>query len=261
MLQHLMGLVTVAVPRRPLIHLALRSAGEPQQLPPVTLHEEQHPGDGAVLGIIGIPEGLAGHVNMQAAGACLMGQVALSDSLVQHLIPRHFVELILQRQWVCHDLKAVIQTAIVLAVGKGVFSVGDVQQRRSVLVVLTGPVDLQLYAEEAWPGAVKNRARLEIVVVDGAVFDVGAAVAAIGIIIVVRIPALVEGDEAAAAGAACVVPVIAVRADGRRRGAAVVPMPEAGAAVDADLCHAIQTVRAQQAVTELDQVLGGTAAV
>lgn len=144
--------------------------------------------------------------------------------------------------------------------GKGVLPVGDVQQRRGILTVLARAVDLQLHAEEAGPGAVENGARLEIVVVDGAAFDVGAAVAAIGIIIVVRIPALVEGDEAAAAGAACVVPVIAVRADGRRRGAAVVPMPEAGAAIGADLCHAIQTIRAQQIVMELDQVVGGTAA-
>ena len=72
MLQHLVGLVTVAVPSRPLIHLALCPAGEPQQLPPVTLHEEQYPGDGAVLLIIAISEGFAGHVNMQTAGACLM---------------------------------------------------------------------------------------------------------------------------------------------------------------------------------------------
>ena len=189
-----------------------------------------------------------------------MGQVTLCDSLVQHLIPRHFVKLILQRQGVCHDLKAVIQTAIVLAVSKRALSVGDVQQCQGVLAVLARAVDLQLYAEEAWPGAVKNRARLEIVVVDGAVFDVGAAVAARGIVVVVGVPALIEGDEAAAAGAASIVAVVAVRADGRRRGAAVVPMPEAGAAVDADICHFLQTVRAKQAVMELNQVLGGTAA-
>ena len=72
MLQHLMGLVTVAVPRRPLIHLALRPAREPQQLPPVAFHEEQHTGNGAVLRIIAIPEGFPGHMDVQATGACLM---------------------------------------------------------------------------------------------------------------------------------------------------------------------------------------------
>jgi len=96
MLQHLMGLVTVAVSRRPLIHLALRPAREPQQLSPVAFYEEQHTRNSAVLGIIGISESLAGHMDVQAAGACLMGQVTLCDSLVQHLIPRHFVELVLQ---------------------------------------------------------------------------------------------------------------------------------------------------------------------
>ena len=144
--------------------------------------------------------------------------------------------------------------------GKGVLPVGDVQQRRSVLVVLAGAVDLQLHTKEAGPGAVEDRAGLEIIIMDSAVFNVRAAVAAIRIVIVVRIPALIEGDEAAAAGAAGVVAVIAAGAKGRRRGVAVVPMPEPGAAADADLCHAIQTVRAQQTVMELDQVVGGTAA-
>ena len=144
--------------------------------------------------------------------------------------------------------------------GKGVLPVGDVQQCRSVLVVLTGAVDLQLDTEEAGPGAIEDGTGLEIVIMDNAVFNVGAAVTAIRIVIVVRIPALIEGDEAAAAGAAGVVAVIAAGAKGRRRGVAVVPMPEPGAAADADLCHAIQTVRAQQTVMELDQVVGGTAA-
>ena len=144
--------------------------------------------------------------------------------------------------------------------GKGVLPVGDVQQHRGILTVLARAVDLQLHAEEAGPRAVENGAGLEIVIVDGTVFNVGAAVAAIRIVIVVRIPALIEGDEAAAAGAAGVVAVIAGGAKGRRRGVAVVPMPEPGAAADADICHAIQTVRAQQTVMELDQVVGGTAA-
>ena len=145
--------------------------------------------------------------------------------------------------------------------GKGVLPVGDVQQHRGILTVLARAVDLQLHVEEAGPGAVEDGTGLEIVVVDGTVLDVGAAVAAIGVVVVVGIPAVIKGDEAAAAGTAGVVSVIAAGAKGRRRGVAVVPMPEAGAAADADLCHAIQTVRAQQAVTEFDQVLGGTAAV
>ena len=159
------------------------------------------------------------------------------------------------------DLKAVVQTAIVLAVGKGVLPVGDVQQRRGILTVLARTVDLQLYAEEAGPRAVEDGTGLEIVIMDSAVFNVGAAVAAIGIVVIVGIPAVIKGDEAAAAGTPSVIAVAAGRADGRGRCVAVVSVPEAGAAVDADLCHAIQTVRAQQTVTELDQVLGGTAAV
>ena len=144
--------------------------------------------------------------------------------------------------------------------GKGVLPVGDVQQRRGILTVLARAVDLQLHAEEAGPRAVEDGARLEIVIVDGTVLDVGAAVAAIGVVVIVGVPAVIKGDEAAAASAASIVAVVAVRAKGRRRGAAVVPMPEPGAAADADICHAIQTVRAQQTVMELEQVVGGTAA-
>ena len=187
-----MGLVTVAIAGGPLIHLALCPAREPQQFSPVALHKEQHTRNGAVLGIIGVPEGFAGHVDMQAAGTCLMGEIPHTDGLVQHLIPRHFVKLILQRHGMRDDLKAVVQTAIVLAVGKGVLPVGDVQQRRGILTVLARTVDLQLYAEEAGPRAVEDGTGFEIVIVDGAVFDVGAAVAAIGIVVVVGVPALIE---------------------------------------------------------------------
>ena len=124
------------------------------------------------------------------------------------------MELILQRHGVRDDLKAVVQTAIVLAIGKGVLSVDDVQQRQGVLVVLTGTVDLQLHAEKAGPGAVEDGTGLEIVVVDGTVLDVGAAVAAIGVVVIVGVPALIEGDEASAAGAAGIVAVVAVGAKG-----------------------------------------------
>ena len=145
--------------------------------------------------------------------------------------------------------------------GKGVLPVGDVQQRRGILTVLARAVDLQLHAEEAWPGAVEDGTGFEIVIVDSAVFDVGTAVAAIGIVVVVRIPAAIKGNKAAASGTAGVIAVAAVGTD---RVSAVVgqafTIPEAGAAVGTDLCHTIQAVRAQQTVMELDQVVGGTAA-
>lgn len=90
-----------------------------------------------------------------------MGEIPHTDGFVQHLIPRHFMELTLQRQGVCDDLKAVVQTAIVLAIGKGVLLVGDVQQCQGILVVLTSAVDLQLDTEEAGPGAIEDGTGLE----------------------------------------------------------------------------------------------------
>ena len=145
--------------------------------------------------------------------------------------------------------------------GKGVLPVGDVQQRRGILTVLARAVDLQLHAEEAWPRAVEDGTGLEVIVVDRAVLDVGAAVAAIRIVVIVGVPAVIKGDEAAAAGTASVIAVVAV---GANRVSVVVgqafTIPEAGAAVGTDLCHTIQAFRAQQIVMELDQVVGGTAA-
>ena len=171
------------------------------------------------------------------------------------------MELILQRQGVCDDLKAVVQTAVVLAVSKGVLPISNVQQGRGILTVLARAINLQLHTKEAGPGAIEDGTGLEIVIMDGTVLDVGAAVAAIGIVIVVRIPAAIKGNKAAAAGAAGVIAVTAVGAD---RVSVVVgqafTLPEPGAAVDADLGHFLQTVRAKQAVMELDQVVSGTAA-
>ena len=107
--------------------------------------------------------------------------------------------------------------------------VGDVQQHRGILTVLARAVDLQLHAEEAGPGAVENGAGLEIVIVDGTVFNVGAAVAAIRIVVIVGVPAVIKGDEAAAAGTPS---VIAVAAVGANRVSVVVgqafTIPEAG---------------------------------
>ena len=74
----------------------------------MAFHEEQHTGNSTVLGIIGIPKGFAGHMDVQTTGACLVRQIPLCDGLAQYLVPRHFVELILQRHGMRHDLKAVV---------------------------------------------------------------------------------------------------------------------------------------------------------
>lgn len=96
MLQHLIRMIPIAVAGRPAVHLVLTAAGEPQEFVPVPLHKEQHPGDGLVLGIIGIAEGIPGHMNMQAAGARLVGEVAHGDGSLQHRLPGHLMQLEIQ---------------------------------------------------------------------------------------------------------------------------------------------------------------------
>ena len=96
MLQHLIRMIPIAVAGRPTVHLVLTAAGEPQEFVPVPLHEEQHPGDGLVLSIIGIAEGIPGHMNMQAAGARLMREVAHGDGSLQHRLPGHLMQLEIQ---------------------------------------------------------------------------------------------------------------------------------------------------------------------
>ena len=96
MLQHLIRMIPIAVASRPAVHLVLTAAGEPQEFVPVPLHEEQHPGDGLVLSIIGIAEGIPGHMNMQAAGARLVGEVAHGDGSLQHRLPGHLMQLEVQ---------------------------------------------------------------------------------------------------------------------------------------------------------------------
>ena len=259
MLQHLVGAIPVAIPGSPLIHLTLCPAGEPQQLRPMPLHKVQHPGHSVVLRVLRISEGSARDVDMQSAGARLMGQIAQIDGLGQHLRPGHLVKLVLQRQRLRDDLEAIIQTAVMFAVGKGIFLIGNAQQSRSVAVILSCTVDLQLNAEIARAGSIEDGTGLEIVIMDRGVFDSVKTIAAIGIVVVQRVPAVIVGDSLSTADAMGIVVPEAVIADGSGLiVAAAVPTPDAAAAVDADRGQILQTVRAQQTVMEFAQVVGGT---
>ena len=71
--QHFTRSIPVAVAGSPLLQLPLGTAGEAQQLCPVALYEEQHTGNGVVLRVQSVPEGLAGYMDVQPAGARLMG--------------------------------------------------------------------------------------------------------------------------------------------------------------------------------------------
>ena len=54
-----------------------------------------------------------------------------------------------------------------LAVRKRMLSIGDVQNVRSVIIVLTGAVDLKLDTKIAIAVAIENGRRLVVIIVDG----------------------------------------------------------------------------------------------
>jgi hypothetical protein len=72
-----------------------------------------------------------------------------------------------QGHGVGHQLEALVQGAVVLAVEQFLPLVGDAQERLGAGVVLTRSVDLQLHAEVAGTAAVEDGVRLVAVIVDG----------------------------------------------------------------------------------------------
>ena len=100
------------------------------------------------------------------------------------------------------------------AVGKGIFLIGNAQQSQSAAVILSRTVDFQLNAEITRAVSVEDGTGLEIVIVDRGVFDSVKTIAAIGIVVVQRIPAVIVGDSLPTAGAMGVVVPEAVIADG-----------------------------------------------
>lgn len=121
------------------------------------LKEVQHPGNGCLLVGIGVPEGLPTHVDMEAAGAGLVGKVAHADGLPEEGLPGHFGAVVAEGHGMGHQFKAVIQGTVVLAVELGLALVGDGQEAAGVVAVLAGLVDLQLHAEIKGPIPPRNR--------------------------------------------------------------------------------------------------------
>lgn len=149
-----------------------------------------------------------------------------------------------------------------LAVGQRFGLVGDVHQRLRTAVAFTAVVDLQLHTEIARAFAIEDGVGLEVVIVYGAVLDGRAAIGTVGIVVVQRIPAVVGVDDAPAADAAGVVPVIAFGADGEVIVlTAVVGTQETTAAVIADKGQVVQTVGAVEPAVELGKLSFGSTTV
>lgn len=261
-LQNIPGLLLVAVPGRPAVQLPLGAAAELQQLLPVLLEEVQHPGDGRVLLCLGAAKGGPAHMDMEAAGVGLVAGVAQLHSPAQQLLPGHLLRMVAQRHGMGHQLKAIVQGAVVFAVEPLLpFPVGDADQFPGVVVALSSLVDLQLHSEE--PGAVpeENGSGFVAVVLDGVgLLHPGVAALAHGILLVLIVGGVAgrfQADEGAAAVAASIVVVIAPLAKRRLRRSGIVIAPDPLSAYRAHGSFLPEALRAEIPSVELMQLIHG----
>ena len=198
--QNVFGMLFQPIPSRPLGKLAPGAAGEFQHLFPVLLKEIENPGDDLILFLQGISKGSAVDVDMEAAGACLMGAVAQTSGLVQNLFPGHMSAVVVQRHGVADNLKTLIQRAVVFTVGPFLSVVNQLENLTGVAVVFSGAVDLQLYPKVPAALAKELRFRLVVIVVDfpgaGVVAVAGVAPGLI-VIVVIVIGVILKNDPAA----------------------------------------------------------------
>ena len=96
-----------------------------------------------------------------------MGEIAQLLRLFQNIGPAKFVHMAVIRERVGHDLKSVVQRAIVFRIG--ILLAGDIrllQNGPGVAVAFAAAVDLQLYAKVAGTLPVEEWDRFVIVVLD-----------------------------------------------------------------------------------------------
>ena len=135
------------VPRRPAVHLALRATAEPQQLCPELLNEVQQSRNRGLLLFVGAAEREARDMHMKSAGSGGVAEIAHALRLAQHLRPRHFVQVILERHWMGNKLHAFIQAAVRLDVQVLRVRIGDIQQLLRVIAVGAAVINFELNAE------------------------------------------------------------------------------------------------------------------
>lgn len=204
--------------------------------------EVEDAGDAYVLLLLGGAEAGTVHVNVQAAGAALVADIAQVCRRGQNRLPGHVVFVEGIGHGVGDDLEAAVQGTVVFAVDKLVRSIGQVQHRLGVGTVLPAPVDLQLHAEVAAAVPVEDGIRLVAVVVDEIGLRAGITFPAQRrVIVVVHIIGVAEPDEPAAAVAVGVIAVVAAATQGGVGIPLVVVAPDSLPAGGADKSVLLQT--------------------
>lgn len=153
----------------------------------------------------------------------------------------------------CHDLEAIVERAVVLAVGIVGGTVRDGEDCVCPIGGFAGIVYLELYAEVARRVTVKHRIRFVVVRVDRIRIAWGAVVA-VWAVVIVGIVRVVLVDDASALGAAQVVVVVAGFAERRVVIAGVVVAPDSEATVVADDGVCVEACVAEQRFIHLVQL-------
>ena len=137
---------------------------------------------------------------METAGARLMGAIAQASGLVQDLFPGHMLAVVVQSHGVADNLEALVQGAVVLAVGPFLFVVNQLENLTGVAVVFSGTIDFQFHPKVPAALTEELRFRLIVIVVDfpGAGVVAVAGVAPGLIVIVIIVVGVILKDDAAA---------------------------------------------------------------
>lgn len=188
---------------------------------------------------------------MEAAGTRLVGAVAQASGLVQNLFPGHILAVVVQSHGVADDLKALIQGAVMLAIGPFLSVVDQPKNLPGVAIVLSGTIDLQLHPKVSAALTEEFRFRLVVIVMDfpGASVVTVAGVAPGLIVIVIIVVGIILKDDPAAVFAGGVVAV--------KAGLAQMGILVAGAAVGPDALTAPLTAggfRVQAGIAQLSTV-------
>ena len=194
-------------------------------------------------------------MDVEAAGARLVGPIAQASGLVQNLFPGHMLAVVVQRHGVTDDLEALIQRAVVLAVGPFLSVVYQPENLPGVAVVFPGTVNLQFYSKVPAALAEELRFRLVVIVVDfpGAGVVAMASVAPGLIVIVIIVVGIILKDDPAAVFAGGVVAVKAGLAQVGIFVSSVAVGPDALTAPLAAGGFCVQAGTAQQGTVKLRQ--------
>ena len=105
-------------------------------------------GDDGILLLLGLSKGQTAHMDVKAAGPCLIAGVAQIHGSLADLLPGHLPELVVQGHGMGDDLKPLFQRAVVLAVDPLFAVIGDFQELSGIGAIFPGPIDLQLHTKE-----------------------------------------------------------------------------------------------------------------